>query len=112
MTDYMPLIHTGLAVDMALLDEVQAEINHGQTLARLKERGGVSACEALALVQKRKWRPVDMDIALDWLADRALGKPDASRFADLNFEIDDLNAQVARLRGMPNPLINQSLGPL
>ena len=33
----------------------RAMLNHGQTLVRLAERGGLSACEAVAVLQDRKW---------------------------------------------------------
>ncbi|MGU9981533.1 hypothetical protein ACJ4V0_15970 [Phreatobacter sp. HK31-P] len=36
--------------------ERQARENHGQSLARLAERGGLSACEALAIIEDRKWQ--------------------------------------------------------
>lgn len=36
--------------------ERQAHDNHGQTLARLAERGGLSACEACAVLDNRKWQ--------------------------------------------------------
>jgi hypothetical protein len=57
MADWMPLLSTGgLAIRMDLLNEQQAMANHGQTLARLKERGGVSPSEALAIINRRSWR--------------------------------------------------------
>lgn len=37
--------------------EARAQRNHGgQSLARLAERGGLSACEALAVIEDRSWR--------------------------------------------------------
>lgn len=36
--------------------ESQATKNHWQTLNRLAERGGLSACEALAIMEDRPWR--------------------------------------------------------
>lgn len=33
----------------------QARANHGQTLERLAERGGLSFCEMLAVVEDRNW---------------------------------------------------------
>lgn len=36
--------------------ENQAVKNHSQTLARLAERGGLSACEACAVLEDRPWR--------------------------------------------------------
>lgn len=40
---------------MHLLDEGQAQRNHSQTLNRLKERGGLSVREILAIVGKKPW---------------------------------------------------------
>lgn len=53
---WMPLMGTGLAIRMDLLDERQAQCNHGQTLDRLAERGGLSPCEALAIAERREWK--------------------------------------------------------
>lgn len=37
--------------------EAQAKRNHGgQSLARLAERGGLGACEAVAVLEDREWR--------------------------------------------------------
>lgn len=38
--------------------EQQAEKNHSQSLRRLAERGGLSACEALAVLENRDWRAI------------------------------------------------------
>jgi len=65
---YMPLMHTGLAIRMDLLNERQAQINHGQTLQRLAERGGLSPCEALAIAERREWRKRGLEDALKALA--------------------------------------------
>lgn len=35
--------------------ERQAMINHNQTLRRLAERGGLSACEAVCVLEDRRW---------------------------------------------------------
>ena len=35
--------------------EEQALKNHGQTLKRLAERGGLSVCEAVAVLEDRPW---------------------------------------------------------
>ena len=35
--------------------ETQAQINHGQTLDRLRERGGLDATEAVAILEDRRW---------------------------------------------------------
>ena len=34
----------------------QAMKNHGQTLERLRERGGLGPCEAVAILEDRRWR--------------------------------------------------------
>lgn len=54
---YMPLLGCGLAIRMDILNEAQAQKNHGQSLQRLAERGGLSPDEALAIVQRRAWKP-------------------------------------------------------
>jgi hypothetical protein len=46
----------------------QALRNHGQTLARLAERGGLSACEALAIIEDRRWSAMDAGAAHEKLA--------------------------------------------
>jgi lambda repressor-like predicted transcriptional regulator len=38
--------------------------NHGQTLAQLAERGGLSLSEAAALALRRKWEPMPAEAAL------------------------------------------------
>lgn len=43
--------------------EKQALINHGQTLSRLAERGGLSYCEALAVLEDRKWKRIEQRVA-------------------------------------------------
>lgn len=46
--------------------ERQAQANHGQTVARLKERGGLSWCELSAVLDDRKWSRMDTDEAHEW----------------------------------------------
>lgn len=53
---WMPLMGTGLAIRMVILNEQQAQRNHGQSLKRLAERGGLSPDEALAIVERRDWK--------------------------------------------------------
>lgn len=53
--EYADMNDVPLRVPMHLLNEVQAGSNHGQTLARLKERGGISIREALSLITCRRW---------------------------------------------------------
>lgn len=43
--------------------EAQAVANHGQTVERLYERGGVSACEAVAILLNRPWRRMPIESA-------------------------------------------------
>lgn len=43
-------------IRMDALNEQWAQRNHSQSLKRLNERGGLSACEALAIIQHRGWR--------------------------------------------------------
>jgi transcriptional regulator with XRE-family HTH domain len=47
-----------IAIPMSLLDphEAQAQRNHSQSLRRLAERGGLSSCEAMAILEDRSWR--------------------------------------------------------
>lgn len=66
-TQWMPLMRASMAVHMELLSEQQAQKNHGQSLDRLAERGGLSLCEALALVERRRWRPAEEHLALQQL---------------------------------------------
>lgn len=64
--EYMPILSAELRelknipdvpmrVPMHLLNEHQAGSNHGQTLARLKERGGLSVKEAISLITLKNW---------------------------------------------------------
>jgi hypothetical protein len=47
----------------------QAMRNHSQTLERLRERGGLSACEAVAILEDRRWRQMDPAAAFTRLAE-------------------------------------------
>ena len=51
-----------ISVPMSLLEphSRQADRNHGQTLRGLKSRGGLSACEAVAIIEDRDWRAMDV----------------------------------------------------
>lgn len=61
---WMPVLGYPLAIRASLLSEAQAMANHGQTLARLAERGGLSLEEAAALALRRKWARMTADDAL------------------------------------------------
>jgi hypothetical protein len=51
--------------------EAQALANHcGQSLERLRQRGGLSACEALAILDDRPWHAIDADDAFEELKRR------------------------------------------
>ena len=41
--------------DMIAPHEAQAQSNHGQSLERLAQRGGLAACEALDIIEGRRW---------------------------------------------------------
>lgn len=44
--------------------EAQAQKNHSQSLTRLNERGGLSVCEAVAILEDRRWREMNEQDAL------------------------------------------------
>lgn len=57
---------TSIPWDMIAPHEKQAMANHGgQSLERLAQRGGLSACEALAVLEDRIWTPMDDDWAYE-----------------------------------------------
>ena len=45
---------------MLTANEAQAQDNHSQSLERLAERGGLDAAEALAILEGRRWRSMDI----------------------------------------------------
>lgn len=61
---WMPVLGHPLAIPAALLDARQAMENHGQTLERLAERGGLSLDEAAAVAERRRWRKMTADESL------------------------------------------------
>lgn len=61
---WMPLMRTGLAVRMELLNDQQAKCNHSQGLDMLAGRGGLSPCEALAIADRRAWHRMDQGEAI------------------------------------------------
>jgi hypothetical protein len=44
----------------------QAIKNHSQTLVRLRQRGGVSPCEAIALMRRQYWTQMQRGEICDW----------------------------------------------
>jgi lambda repressor-like predicted transcriptional regulator len=61
---WMPVLGHPLAIRAVLLDRRQALANHGQSLERLAERGGLSLDEAAAIALRRKWAPMKAEDAL------------------------------------------------
>jgi hypothetical protein len=49
--------------DVIAAHDEQARLNHGQTLVRLAERGGLCASEAVAILENRDWRAMHIDDA-------------------------------------------------
>lgn len=82
-----------LTVPLALVLECerQAQINHGQSVARLKERGGLSWCELAAVLDGRRWEAMKLDAAhesamrrvLSWQAMRQ-AQADLDRMSELS----------------------------
>lgn len=49
------LVVVGIPWSLIAPHESQARANHGQTLERLAERGGLGSCEAVAILEDRRW---------------------------------------------------------
>lgn len=66
-------------IPMKLLNEEWARHNHDQSLATLNRRGGLSPCEALAIIERRPWHRMDDAQAvrklLDYASDAAAEPP-------------------------------------
>lgn len=58
MREWMPIMGTWYRVSKHILSEEQAQANHGQSLKRLADRGGLAWCEAAALAEARPWVPM------------------------------------------------------
>lgn len=54
----------GVPWDFVAPHESWAQSNHGQSLKRLAERGGLGLCELVAVLEGRRWR--SMDFAESW----------------------------------------------
>jgi hypothetical protein len=74
--------------------ERQAMFNHDQTLERLSERGGLSTCEAIAIIEGRKWKPMDLKTATERLNELV----DKSLYAKLTATQDKLAKAISALR--------------
>ena len=59
----------------------QAQENHGQTLQRLEERGGLCESELLAVLEDRPWRSMDEREAGERVSEMvaAMAPPDGAR---------------------------------
>ena len=57
-------------IPFSMLNEEWADRNHGQTLKRLAERGGLGPCEAIAIMDRRKWMAMPDKAALEILLRR------------------------------------------
>ena len=73
--EYMPILGGVIFIRMNLLNEDWAERNHGQSLDRLAERGGLSMAEAAAIIQKRQWSLSETLIESLQIIARASGRP-------------------------------------
>lgn len=69
--------------------EAQAKTNHGQTLERLRERGGLGAAEVVAILEDRPWR-------------RSMSNVDAHASLVRELKRRDDAGQIARLRAALN----------
>lgn len=52
--------HEGVCIPLSLIvsHENQCQRNHGQSIQRLAERGGLSPCEIVAIIEDREWKPM------------------------------------------------------
>ncbi len=55
--------------DIIASHEHQAQENHGQTLKRLAERGGLGVSEAVAILEDRPWHRMDQTAAIERLTE-------------------------------------------
>lgn len=70
--------------------EARAASNHGgQSLERLAERGGLSACEALAVLDDRSWKEMDVDSAV----------------SELERRIEEFNRQIRSMTEFPGEIV-------
>jgi hypothetical protein len=73
--DYMPILrHPEFRLPWALIEPhaKQAMCNHGQTLERLAERGGLGFTEAAAIICDLPWKYINLDEQFfeNWLRER------------------------------------------
>lgn len=106
MSDYFPIqrdhikgsCYNQIPWDLIAPHDKQAQINHGgQTLARLKERGGLSPCEAIAVIEDRKWEQIkyeDSAARLKQLVEEFESKQTCPKCAEKDAEIAQLKASI------------------
>lgn len=60
-----PILNAGVDIPWAIIElhNKQAWANHGQSLERLAERGGLGWGEALAVLEDRKYKYIDEGVA-------------------------------------------------
>ena len=63
--------------------EAQAQRNHSQSLQRLAERGGLSACEACAVLEDRPWRAMTLQASYTKLAEHVAAPKRLPRMTDM-----------------------------
>lgn len=90
--------------------EAQAVANHGQTLARLAERGGLSATEAYAVMnglslRESLRRKNDAAYAWEWLRSRA----EDAEISKLRAELDAARAEAAKWLSRFQTLVDASV---
>lgn len=51
-------VMVGVPWDMIWEHREWADRNHRQSIAELSDRGGLSACEAIAVIEERRWAPL------------------------------------------------------
>lgn len=68
----------GVPWDLIEPHEAQAQRNHSQSLARLSERGGLGACEAVAILEDRPHRRMSIPDAQKRLAKLLAATPSQS----------------------------------
>lgn len=74
--------------------EKQAQTNHGQSLDGLAARGGLSACEAVAILEDRPWRRMSLQDACATL-----------------FELSRAPADVERIKVALRPYLHDHITP-
>lgn len=85
---------------MLVPHEQQAQKNHSQTLKRLAERGGLSPCEALAILDDRPWKRMPNTQACVELSERIIAW---NRRAALTINPED-EGQVERVARAHDPI--------